>query len=240
MVIKRSKNMERKVLDKIKAHLSRAPRSTDKWHVSDLLYPRKAVFGRLDPQPMTDLQALYFTAGRAHHGMLEACLGKYTEEHKKQRKDRADAGEFEKHGIYYSPDLRMPYPWEIKTSRSEYEPRDLEKGYEGYLKQLKQYQACMEDDRGGLLVFFLNLKQAGQRFKRPAIRFYKVLLTAKERAAKLAWMKKTAALMDVAQKKKDVSKLELCPQWMCRDCPWFKKCKPWLQDKSRKNAQREE
>lgn len=75
MKIARDKTIERKILDKIKEHLSRAPRSQDKWHVSDLLYPRKAYWQRVDPQPMTDLQALYFLAGRAHHGILEACLG---------------------------------------------------------------------------------------------------------------------------------------------------------------------
>src|SRR5678815_87081 len=98
MKIVRSKKFERMILDKIKAHLSRAPRSQDKWHVSDLLYPRKAVLGKLKPQPMTDLQALYFTAGRAHHGILEAALGKWDEA--RQGRARADAGEFEKHGIY--------------------------------------------------------------------------------------------------------------------------------------------
>ncbi len=233
MKIRRSEKMERKILDKMKEYLTRAPRSQDNWHVSDLLYPRKAVLGRLDPQPMTDLQAMYFIAGRAHHGILEACLGP----RKKPGEKRADAGEYTgPDGIYYSPDLRMPYPWEIKTSRSEYTPKDLEKGFEGYLKQLHQYQACMKDDRGGLLVFYLGLKDG--RWKRPAIRFYQVLLTAKERAAKILWMKKTAALMTKAKKSKDVSKLDLCPAWMCRECPWFKKkCKPWLQDSSRKDAQ---
>lgn len=228
MKIKRSKKMERKALDKIKAYLSRAPRSQDKWHVSDLLYARKAVWQRLDPQPMTDLQALYFIAGRAHHGILEACLGKW----EKPKGDRADAGEFEKHGIYYSPDLRMPYPWEIKTSRAEYEPKDLEKGFDSYLKQLSQYQACMEDDRGGLLVFFLGLKEGFRKI--PALRFYQVLLDAKERTAKISWMKKMAALMTDAAKTKKVAKLPLCPKWMCGDCPWLQKCKPWLQDPKRK------
>jgi hypothetical protein len=227
--IVRSKKMERRLVDKIKAFLNRAPRSQDKWHVSDLLYPRKAVFGRLDPQPMTDLQALYFIAGRAHHGILEAALGKWDKA--KQDKARADAGEFEKHGIYYSPDLRQPWPWEIKTSRMEYPPDNYEKGYEGYLKQLNQYQACMEDDRGGLLVFFLGLRNG--RRKLPALHFYKVLLDKGERAKKVAWMKATAAKMTAAWKKKNVKGLELCPKWMCGDCPWIAKCKPWLDDPKR-------
>lgn len=235
MKIVRSKKFERMILDKIKAHLSRAPRSQDKWHVSDLLYPRKAVLGKLKPQSMTDLQALYFTAGRAHHGILEAALGKWDKA--KQEKARADAGEFEKHGIYYSPDLRQPWPWEIKTSRSEYEPHDLEKGFSGYLKQLKQYQACMEDDRGGLLVLFLGLRNG--RRKLPALRFYKVLMTKAERSKTLAWMKKTGELMTEAMKTKKVQKLELCPKWMCGDCPWFKDCKPWLTDPKRKSDHEE-
>lgn len=232
MKITRSKKMERKVLDKIKDYLSRAPRSQDKWHVSDLLYPRKAVLQRLDPQPMTDLQSLYFIAGRAHHGILEACLGP------KKWVDgkRVDAGEFEKHGIYYSPDLRMPYPWEIKTSRMEYEPKSLEKGYEGYLKQLSQYQACMEDNKGGLLVLFLGLKNGFRKI--PAIRFYQVVMTAAERLAKIRWMKKTAADMGAAQKSKKMDALPLCPAWMCKDCPWYKgPCKPWKQDAKRKGLQ---
>ena len=228
MIIKRSKEMERKILDKIKAHLNRAPRSLDKWHVSDLLYPRKSYWQRKDPQPMTDLQALYFTAGRAHHGILEACLGKW----EKPKGDRADAGEFEKLGIYYSPDLRMPYPWEIKTSRSEYEPKDLEKGFSGYLKQLHKYQACMEDDKGGLLVFFLGLKKGFRKV--PALHFYQVQLTKKEREAETANIKKIVGSLNTAVKTGKHDKLELCPAWMCKDCPWIEKCKPWLQDPKRK------
>jgi hypothetical protein len=229
MKITRSKKMERKILDKIKAHLNRAPRSQDKWHVSDLLYPLKAYWQRVDPQPMTDLQALYFTAGRAHHGILEAALGKWD---KAKQQERADAGEFLKHNIYFSPDLRQPWPWEIKTSRSEYEPKDLAKGFEGYLKQLKSYQAFMEDDRGGLLVFFLGLKEGWR--KRPALRFYKVLMNKKEREEKVAEMKALGAALTKAVKTKKHKPLPLCPAWMCNDCPWFKKCKPWLVDPKRK------
>ena len=231
MQIKRNKDLERKALDKIKAHLARAPRSADKWHVSDLLYPRKAYWGRLDPQPMTDLQALYFTAGRAHHGVLEACLGKWDKE--KQDAARADAGEFEKFGVYYSPDLRMPMPWEIKTSRSEYEPKDLEKGFEGYLKQLCKYQACMDHTKGALLVFFLGLRD-GYR-KVPALRMYQVQMSTEELAAEVENIKSIAGALTEAVKTKKHAKLELCPAWMCKsDCPWLAKCKPWLQDPKRK------
>ena len=233
MIIKRSPKMERLALDKIKEHLCRAPRSLDRWHVSDLLYPRKSYFGRVDPQPMSDLQAMYFLAGRAHHGILEACLGKWNKA--KQDAARADSGEFEKHGIYYSPDLRMPYPWEIKTSRSQYEPKaDYEKKFEGYLNQLTMYQAMDDTDKGGLLVFYLCLKQAGQWGLKPALRFYKVIFTKEERAKKLKWMKGMAAKLTAAVKTKQHKALPLCPVFMCGDCPWFKKCRPDKIDPTRK------
>jgi len=234
MKIERAPELERKILDKIKAHLNRAPRSKDKWHVSDLLYPRKSYWQRKDPQPMTDLQALYFTAGRAHHGMLEACLGKW----EKPKGDRVDAGEFEKHGIYYSPDLRMPYPWEIKTSRSEYEPKDLKKGFEAYLKQLAKYQACMDSAKGGLLVFFLGLKNGFRKI--PALHFYKVTMTDAERKAEVANIRKISTALDKSVKSGKHKELELCPAWMCKDCPWYEKCKPWLDDPKRKQAKVED
>ena len=372
MKIQRSKKMERKVLDKIKEHLSRAPRSLDKWHVSDLLYPRKSYFGRVDPQPMTDMQAMYFTAGRAHHEIIEAMLGpkrkwkfgdlmflaglvegeghfhvdsrdgnvslcvdntkkslidwchsrfggynnqvKQAKEHEQasyrwtakadlaeeivraihpflvskrnqadlwlelrerigkkstfkklpalelaarqklieklqaarridgntaQLQTTTDSGEFEKHGIYYSPDMRWPFPVEIKTSRAQYEPKsNYEKKFEGYLHQLNQYQALMEDDRGILLMFYLGLKQAGQYGLKPAFRVYKVVMSAAERAKKLKWMIGMRDLLSHAVKTKKHDKLPLCPQFMCGDCPWFKKCAPWKIDSKRKELQK--
>lgn len=153
---------------------------------------------------------------------------------------RVDAGEFEKHGIYYSPDLRMPYPWEIKTSRSQYEPGPdkYEDRYDGYLKQLNSYQALDENDKGGLLVFFLSLKQQiGKRTKYiPTLRFYKVLLNKKERDAKVKALKALAAKLTKCVKTKKHQELELCPVWMCGDCPWKVKCAPWKTDPKYKSV----
>ena len=178
---------------------------------------------------MTDLQAMYYLAGRAHHGVIEACLGD------KLKDDRVDAGEFQKHDIYYSPDLRMPYPWEIKTTRSMYEPKsDYEKKFEGYLNQLTQYQVMEDTDKGGLLLFYLCLKQAGQFGMKPAIRFYKVIMTKAERVAKLKWMRGTKKALDKAIETKTHDALDLCPEFMCKECLWISKCSPCKDDPKRK------
>ena len=237
MKIVRSEADERKLLELTKKGLARRPRSEDKLHVSELMYPRKTYWQKIDPQPMTDDQALYFTAGRAHHEILEFVIGS-----RKKRNGRADAGEHERDGVYFSPDLRMSFgPIEIKTSRSMYEPKNLAKGYDGYLKQLKMYMALMDSQKGGLLVFYLvlNVFKGGRQRKMPALRFYRVTMTPQELKKERAAIKKNAAALNAAIKKKKWAQLDLCPEWLCRDCVFFKRCKPWLQDAKRKSLQKE-
>ncbi len=231
MKITRSKPHERKIYDAVKTWLQRKPRSQDKMHVSDLLYPRKTYWQKLHPQPMTDDQAGYFVAGHAHHGVIEAVLGP------KKEDNRSDAGEFETDGIYFSPDLRMPYPIEIKTSRAMYEPKEPLEGYSGYLKQLGAYQALMGHEKGGLLVFYLTLKDGYKR--KPAFRFYKVEMSKAELKKKRTELKKRAFVLTEAIKQRNWRTLELCPIWLCRDCVYFKQCKPWIEDSSRKKLQKE-
>lgn len=209
--------MEAKVYEKVIAWLTRRPRSQDAWHVSDLQYPRKAYWGRIDPKPITQLQAGYFIAGIGHHNVVEAILGP-----RNNKKHRADAGEFMKEGIYFSPDLRLPYPLEFKTSRAEFEPYDLEKGYSGYLQQLKMYMALMNSTKGALLVFFLVLKEG--RRKKPAFRFYKVTCTKEELTKELVQIKALSKKLTAAVKAKDQKLVPACPKWMCGDCPWNKEC----------------
>lgn len=238
MIIVRSRKREEWAFTKMKAWLTRRPRSSDAWHVSDLIYARKALFQRIDPKPITDEQSLYFIAGHGHHHIIEAILGP------KKTGDRTDAGEFLKKGIYFSPDLReevMNSPIEIKTSRAKKTPDDSgqhpAKAFEGYLKQLTAYMALMRKKVGMLMVLYLARQVNGWQTK-PAIRFYKVKMTKEELDKRTKELVDLAAKMTKAEKAKSTKGLPLCPKWLCRDCPWFKKCKPWIEDKSRKNIQK--
>ena len=238
MKITRSAVREAWALEKIKAWLTRRPRSQDAWHVSDLVYPRKAVLQRLYPRPITDEQSLFFILGHGHHHVIEAVLGP------KKAGDRTDAGEFKKMGIYYSPDLReevMKWPIEIKTTRAQKTPDDSgehpKKAFEGYLKQLCKYMALENKKLGGLLVLYLA-RRVGKWGTKPALRFYKVKMTPAERATELRDMQALVKKLNAAEKKKSPKGIPLCPKWLCRDCPYFKKqCKPWLVDPSRKGIQ---
>ena len=232
MKVERNKALERKCLDKIKAWLQRRPRSDKGWHVSDLLYPRKTFWRKLKPVPMTDKEALFFVAGHGHHNVLEAMLGPRDKEEK-----RSDAGEFEKYGIFFSPDLRMKYPIEIKTSRAQKIKADYEdpaEVYEGYLKQETSYQGLLKSVKGALLVLFISVKKGWKND--PQLRFYTVKLSKKELSDRVKWLRAGAKALTEAVKKKKCDKLPLCPTWLCRkdECAWFKQCKPWVVDPKRK------
>ena len=237
MRVVRSLKRERWAFEKIKAWLTRRPRSQDAWHVSDLLYPRKAYFGRLDPKPITDKQALYFILGHGHHHVIEAILGP------KKSHDRTDAGEFLKKGIYFSPDLRLPFPLEIKTTRLQKAPDDPggwkpERAYESYLKQEGSYQALMKKSMGALLVLFLGRRKPGGWGTEPALRFYKIHMTPQERRKKIKDLVALAAKLTKAVKRRKLGDLPLCPAGFCTDCLWLKKCAPWKLDPKRKNLQK--
>jgi CRISPR/Cas system-associated exonuclease Cas4 (RecB family) len=195
------------------------------------------MYQRLRPLPITDEQSLYFIAGHGHHHIIEAVLGP------KKDHTRTDSGEFIKHGIYFSPDLReevLDYPIEIKTSRAMYAPDDNGKNpkvaFEGYLKQLCAYMALMDKKLGMLMVLYLARKVNKWQTK-PAIRFYKVKMKPSERKAKVAELIGLAKKLTSAVKKKSPAGIPLCPAWLCRECPYFKECKPWKDDPKRKNIQ---
>jgi len=236
MKIERDKKGEVDAFKKIKAWLQKRPRSDKGWHVSDLLYMRKTFWRKVKPLPMTDKEALFFVAGHGHHHIIEALLGP------KKTDGRTDAGEFQKHGILFSPDLRFTDgPLEIKTSRSKYIKADRENPaevYEGYLKQLGSYNALMNAKHGKLLVLFLNAIMDGEKWKTtPQLRLYKVVFEADERKKIVKWLLKRAKDLGAAIKKKKCDDLPLCPEWLCRDCAWFKGCKPWLVEPRRKGLQ---
>ena len=232
MNITRAPQFERWLLDKIKAWLESQPRA-EGLHVSDILYPMKAYWKKVDPRPMTDTEAGYFVAGLGHHYIIESII----EGSKKVGK--ADSGTNTWEGIYYSPDILTPHPLEIKTSRSKIgpateTPRGLQSAYEHYLAQLTAYMAIRNDPKGDLLVFYLNLADPESKGRSiPQFRWYPVVLTKKELADRRVALRITKGALLLALKKKDPKNLELCPQWQCRGCQWLTKCQPWKLDPSR-------
>lgn len=226
MHIQRDIEKERWVYDRVKAWLNRHPRNGI--HASDLLYPRKAYFQRKDPQPTTDTQAGYYIAGHGHHYIIEAII-----DDTKSKHGHSDSGTREWEGVFFSPDIRLNLAiGEIKTSRAKYGPKDdadeawLKKEYKLYLKQLYIYQAIEDVEEGYLIVFYLNLKQPKINKTVPTIRVFKTVVSAEERVMIREKVKAAKAKLETALVSNDHRQLELCPSFMCFDCPWAKACDP--------------
>lgn len=223
MNIERKLGYERWLLDTVKTWLQAQPRA-EGIHVSDLLYPLKAYWKRMDPQPMTDDEAGYFVAGQGHHFVLESIIAGA------EKTGKADGGTHEWEGIYYSPDLETPHPLEIKTSRARFGPksegqRTLASEYEHYLKQLKSYMAIRNDPVGDLLVFYLALQRSEEdKRTRPEFRWYRVELTSEELAQTRDLLRVTKADLEEALAHQDPRALAACPTWLCRGCAWATKC----------------
>jgi hypothetical protein len=230
MNIERDIEREREVYDKVKAWLTRFPRV--ELHVSDLQYPRKAYFQRIDPKPLSDEQAGYFIAGHGHHYMIEAIIDPEKGRKKKGDKEKgSDSGTYDFDGLKYSPDIRLPTVTEFKTSRAQYGPKNDEKAtllkeYKQYLKQLLMYMAIEDEGIGHIVILYLRLKNKKLNKSVPTFRVYKVTATDQEREVIRDKIRAAKALLEKALESKDHKALSLCPSFMCLDCPWKKQCDP--------------
>lgn len=228
MIVQRDKILEEHVHEKISEWLNKKPRE-EGVHVSDLLYPRKTYWRKIDPKPNTKEENLYFIAGQGHHFVIESMLEPKTD-------TSTDSGTHEVEGILYSPDLRCPVLLEIKTTRKKLEPKseNLKTEYDSYLKQLTAYMALENKPTGSLLVFFLNKINPIHKSKTdPVIRCYNVRITNKELLSIRRWLVESKKKLLDAIQTKNHRTLDLCPRWLCKGCQWLQQCKPWEDDDAR-------
>jgi len=230
MELTRNQTSEKWIVDRVKEHLNSQPRG-EGIHVSDLVHPRKAYWKRIDPRPMTDDEAGYFVAGRGHHEVIEAIIEGVDNK-------SPDTGQHVWEGIYYSPDLNMNYPVEIKTSRAQLGPEDTGKDprqeYDNYLAQLTSYMAVENSEKGGLIIFYLNKKvDRNSRSTKPRFQVWDVVMTKDELAAKRTSMLDGKRNLEQAVDSHHFSELECCPSWLCKSCQWLSQCVPWETDPKR-------
>lgn len=239
MKIKRNKKLEEQIYGRLEKYFERQTEERTGIHVSGLITPRKAYWQAVDPQPLTRREIGFFTAGRAHHEIiLQAMKGKKLDE-SPDRKLETDEGTKEWKGIFYSPDYRLGFLAEIKSTRKQSAPdeSDLETEYETYLNQLTKYMAVENEGRASLVVFFLSMKLDNKnKATEPTLYSYDVVLSPEELEEIRKEMLKTKKALEKAIETKNYKPLPLCPEWQCygggwygeafENCKWYNKCKP--------------
>lgn len=182
------------------------------WHVSDLLYPRRAYWERKQPQPLSDLKTLYFLAGRGHHEILQmvSAMPEYREVRVKWA------------GITGTIDVFRDVPVEIKTTRAGgcRDAAAIERDHPEWIRQLRYYCAMLGQPRGQLWVLGL-----GGKGELPDLRVYDVEVDDLDKI-RLEMIRIKEAL-ERALEAGNPEVLPPCPAWMCRSCEYRENfCQP--------------
>lgn len=189
-------------------------------HVSDLIFPRRTWLAKTSPKPMTDDDLLYFTAGRAHHEILENAVV-----HDHMREVR-----IEYRGIVGSVDVLDTdgSPVEVKTTRVKemYIPTNVP---DHFVTQLGCYVAMLnpEEQQGTahLLVFYLGVKNKGTWRHTPKLKSFEIKYDNLPKI-RLMMMSRKALLEGTA-----IPSTETCHSWLCRFCKWYGvECNGWGSD----------
>lgn len=185
-------------------------------HVSDItLCPRKSVFRKLQPQPLTMRELNFFTSGRAIHDAIQI-LAQSSEDQFEIEKEIECKGVVGHVDLY---DVRHNIPIECKSMRVKYveEPKPF------HVKQLHYYMTMLNADKGVLLY------QCLLNFDEHPFREFEITMSKSERKDRLDAMEFYAKNFQESLKAKNPAKAvhvfnneEL--NWLCKSCPYYKQC----------------
>lgn len=177
-------------------------------HVSDLLFPRQAWLGRRYPVALTEEECLFFTAGRAHHEIVESLIA---DEEMREVK-------IEWNGIQGTVDSIRGGPVEFKTTRAQ-KVYDASGVPGHYVLQLGMYCAMFsqgEKEGGGtLLILYLSTKRSavfGRKRTIPRLVSYAIRFTDLNQIRDLMSYRKALVEGSVAPP------MDTCEPWLCRFC----------------------
>jgi hypothetical protein len=203
MEIKRDEDFSKQLLDKIYKHLTegREDRS-DKWHVSDLLFPRYAVLQRLEGVTPTATDVGFFFTGEAYHQMVQKVLGKEDAEKRMELFNVLGTADY----------LNDTILIEFKTSRKWTVP---EYPQDHYVEQIGYYAAMSGKKEAKIVVIFptAGRKWDGSGSSTLEVATWSVSWTESEIDAIKQRMQDRVQALDLALKTLDLSALPVCPDW---------------------------
>lgn len=226
--VNRNKAAERLLTDKAREWIEKNERAPG-IHASSLLDPRQAYWQIKDPRPLPDRLVTMFLVGNVLHAFVLGAVDgavdiNASDEGSSYNKDL---------DIMFSPDRfrplleeTEPMVRELKTSRSFYEPKDIEDlGH--YLEQILIYMASTDTTKAQLWVLYLNLRGEDGRTS-PAFRGYDICISPDDLEKTKAFLLATKSDLEKALATDDHTILDLCREFKCGagNCEWYSQCKP--------------
>lgn len=204
MQITRRIDLEALLLDEMRASFAREERTTDEIHVSDLLAPRRAYWGRVHPKPVTDDEIGYFVAGRAHEDAVGRVSGVQPGEPR-----QVD-------GIWLRSDFYTSIPLEFKTRRRSLaaDADEATRRYDTYIDQCRAYAALQQRPAAWLWVLGLVSEQRDGGTK-PEFQVWHLDFTPDELLAERVRLGQVRDLLRAAWDGAGVEGVPLCPDWQC-------------------------
>lgn len=221
--IRRNYGAEESLLDHSRKWIEKEYRDP-RVHVSDLLDPRMAYWGRVKPRKLSDRLITTFLIGKVLHAIVICAV------------DGKPLDMASDEGSVYSKELDIVYSIdkivkneaaELKTTRSFYEPKK-HKDVALYCEQLLCYMVARNQRRGHLWLKMLNLKDPKTGRTAPAYRCYTITISEAGLKQYREQMLDAKTAIQQALKKNDPSDLPLCRSFKCSadDCDWWDDCKP--------------
>lgn len=209
MKIFRDKNLEDKIYDKLTRWLTDTQR-LEEIHISDIEAPMLAVMQRLYGPRITRREAGYFTAGRAHHDIIECLVTTNIMKHEVP---------VTYDGIVGTIDVIGDNVVEIKTTRSMYIKEEIP---EHYIRRLGYYVATyhkkLNKAKGKLILFYISPKGEYPIMIAHSITFNNLNEIRKE------MVDKKNKILSVLNGEADITVLDRCEEWRCKECLYSREC----------------
>ena len=223
IVITRNKASERLLLDKGKEWLEKDERAPG-IHASALLDLRQAYWNMKNPQGLGAREVVMFMLGKVLHAFVLGAV-----------EGTVDLNATDE-GSHYSDDLRISFSpdkildgvvRELKTTRSFYEPKDVN-DLSFYLEQLLIYMAATKTITSELWILYLNLKDPETKRTVPQFRCFRVTITPDELARVSDDVRQQRFLLQEALDSDSDAELPVCREFKCGalNCPHYANCQP--------------
>jgi len=201
-LVQADKKFEQFIIDKIMENYQTREGRDGKWHVSDLMFPRYAVFSRKYNRIPTREDVGFFLTGEAYHEFLQKLLGEHDSEVRGELFNVLGTAD------YFDGDTLL----EIKTSRKWTVP---DKPQDHYVEQAGYYCAIFGKPSARITIIYptAGRKWDGSASSTIEIQAWNVSFSVDEIQGIKERMKELTTLLDKSRETGKVDSLPPCPDW---------------------------